>query len=181
MNTVTKKQICLLSLALALPVVFFFAVHKPLCGKCEGIKDETETVKAVIADSQILKANLPKVKNEISKLEMQAADFEMKIPQDRDLGYFLQQITEYMNNYNLSEQYVSPGNEFIVEDLHCIPVVMRCKGRLDEIFSFYKSLRDMGRLIKIDSLVLDNDKGFTGNIRMETNALIYYRKEQGKR
>lgn len=181
MNPINKRQLCLFALALLLPVVFFFAAYRPLKGKCRRIKDENQAVKNVIEQSQALKEKLPMVKREIARLEKEAADFEKKIPQNRDLGYFLQQITEYMNNSNLGEQYVAPGSEVTIDDLHCIPVVMRCTGRLEDIYSFYRSLQDMGRLVKIESLNLENDKDLKGNVRMETQALIYYRIEQGKR
>ena len=75
---------------------------------------------------------------------------------------------------------IEPRKEIKAEKLNCIPVNMRCKGRLTQIFEFYRRLQTMDRLIRIEQVKLFNDSDFGGEVGMEAMAFIYYRAEVGQ-
>jgi hypothetical protein len=110
-----------------------------------------------------------------------AVIYERQVPRERALGVFLQEIAGLMNEHNLREQLVQPGKEIEAGELNCIPVDMQCKGRLEQIFEFYKSLQKLNRLARIEQVKLVNDRDFAGEVSMQTKAIIYYRSvtEQG--
>jgi hypothetical protein len=51
---------------------------------------------------------------------------------------------------------------------------MQCKGRLTQIFEFYKQLQKLDRLVRIEQVKLVNDSSFEGEVSMETKLVIYY-------
>jgi hypothetical protein len=51
---------------------------------------------------------------------------------------------------------------------------MQCKGRLEQIFNFFRSLQKMDRAIRVEKVELINDQEFNGDVTMNTDASVYY-------
>ena len=125
------------------------------------------------------KLSIP-AKEKLQKLQQTVGNYEQNVPEHRELGEFLQKIANLMNEHNLVEQVIEPAREIEADQLNCIPVDMECKGRLTEIFAFYKSLQSMDRLVRIESIKLVNDRDFSGEVSMQTKVVIYYRPQPEK-
>lgn len=124
---------------------------------------------------------IPVLREQLLKLQVELESYESKIPDQRDFGSFFGRITDLMNEYNLKEQNIEPGETITTDGFNCIPVNMQCKGRLTQLFNFYDRLQDLDRLVRIEHVKLFNDSGYSGQVSMETEAIIYYRagREQG--
>ena len=109
------------------------------------------------------------------QLQSAVSKYEQRIPRHGNLGVFLHGIANLMNSQDLTGQQIQPGREIKTEDLNCIPVEMKCKGRLTKIFAFYKSLQDMDRFVRIELIKIVNDRDFSGEVSMEAKAVIYYK------
>jgi Tfp pilus assembly protein PilO len=57
---------------------------------------------------------------------------------------------------------------------------MQGKGRLKQIFEFFGRLQSLDRLVRIEQVKLVNDRDFSGEVSMQTKAVIYYRTEAGQ-
>ena len=123
---------------------------------------------------------LPVLKEQLVKLQEEVGDYEANVPAKRSLGEFLQRIAKLMNKHNLKEQLVQPGKEIESGELRCVPVSMQGKGRLKQIFEFYKSLQGLDRMVRIEQVKLSNDNGFSGEVSMQTRIGIYCRKDAGR-
>jgi len=84
-----------------------------------------------------------------------------------------------MNEHNLMGQVIAPRKEVKAEKLNCIPVNMQCKGKLAQIFEFYRRLQGLDRLVRIEQVKLTNDSDYDGQVSMEARAVIYYRAKVG--
>ena len=123
---------------------------------------------------------LPLLKEQLLKLQRELENYEANIPRQRDLGAFLHRIADLMNEHNLSEQVIEPRKEVEAEELNCIPVNMQCKGKLTQIFEFYRRLQGLDRLVRIEQVKLTNDSDYNGQVSMEAMAVIYYRAKVGQ-
>lgn len=137
---------------------------------------QTLTIAKHAADSK----QLPLLKEQLLELQRELENYEANIPERSDIGVFLQRIAGLMNEHNLRGQVIEPRKEIKNEKLNCIPVSMKCKGRLTQIFEFYRRLQGMDRLIRIEQVKLFNDSDFRGEVDMEAKAVIYYRPEVGQ-
>ena len=120
------------------------------------------------------------LKEQMLKLQRELEKYEANIPGQSDIGVFLHRIADLMNEHNLSEQVIEPHKEVKGEKLNCIPVNMQCKGKLDQIFEFYRRLQGLDRLVRIEQVKLSNDSDFSGEVVMEAKAVIYYRAKVGQ-
>ncbi len=177
----TKQQIIIFIAAGVMLMSFVFFVYRPLEKKMKAIKSETAMTRVVIEEANSRKKQLPVLEKQFQQMQSVTKEYELNMPEKRELGSFLHQIADLMNEHNLKNQFIEPGKEVETEKLNCIPVSMKCKGKLAQIFEFYKSLQNLNRLIRIEHVSLENKSNPGGEIDMETKAVIYYRltKEKG--
>jgi len=175
-----KQQIVILAVAAAMVGGFVLFRYIPLREKMKTIEQTRTAQRLAIAKAQAQSKQLPVLTAQLQKLQNQVANFQANIPEQRDLGAFLQKIADLMNEHNLKEQVMTPGKEIQADNLCCIPIDMQCKGRLDEIFEFYKRLQGLDRLIRIEQVKLENSTDFSGEVSMHTKTVIYYRGQDQK-
>jgi Tfp pilus assembly protein PilO len=171
-----KRQqviICIVAGLLATDFVLFG--YLPLKNRLNAIEQARTAQDSVIAKAATQCGRLPAIREQLQELQKVVADFEANVPVQKSIGVFLQQIADMMSRYHLSEQVVTPSKEIKANGLNCIAVDMRCKGKLAQIFEFYKSLQDMDRLVRIEQVSLTNDTDLSGQVSMQTMAVIYYR------
>lgn len=176
-----RQQIIILILAGMLVADFALFGYLPLRQRMRAVEQKRALQALGIAKASAQNAQLLKLEEELLKLGSTVGNYEGQVPQERALGVFLHRIADLMDENNLGEQLIQPGKEIKTEELNCIPVRMQCKGRLEEIFEFFKSLQTLDRLVRVEQVRLVNDRDFNGMVSMETSAVVYYRSgaEQG--
>jgi len=116
---------------------------------------------------------LPGLERRLRDMRKAVEGFDLRVPADRALGTFLQQIAAIMKDCGLGEQVVLPGKELKTDDLNCVPIHLACKGTLADIFRFFTRLQSLDRLVRIEKVALDNDTGLTGQISVQVEAAIF--------
>jgi Tfp pilus assembly protein PilO len=176
-----RKQIAICVTAAVMIAGFVLFRYLPLQRRIKAIKGKRAAQILAMTKASSESRRLPALKEELLRMQRAAVIYERQVPRERALGVFLQEIAGLMNEHNLREQLVQPGKEIEAGELNCIPVDMQCKGRLEQIFEFYKSLQKLNRLARIEQVKLVNDRDFAGEVSMQTKAIIYYRSvtEQG--
>ena len=169
-----KKQMTIFAIIALMAFTFFMFGYLPLRKKLSNVKQTLSKQKLAVMKAQIEKQHIPQVQILLSDLQGRISDFDSKIPDNRDLGNFLQQATKLMNDYGLKEQQIQPDAEIKAAAVSCIPIDMQCKGTLQQLFGFYDALRNSDRLIRIKKVGLNNDDGYSGNLTMKAKAVIYY-------
>ncbi len=154
--------------------------YLPLCRRIKALRQTKAAQALTIAKGTADGKQLPLLKEQLLELQRELENYEANIPERSDIGVFLQKIAGLMNEHNLRGQVIEPRKEIKAEKLNCIPVNMKCKGRLTQIFKFYRRLQGMDRLIRIEQVKLFNDSDFSGEVGMEAKAVIYYRAQVGQ-
>lgn len=148
--------------------------YLPLNSRLKAIKRARTAQNSVIAQAAMQRERLPVITRQLEGLRGIETDFGASVPAQKSIGEFLQQIADLMTQYNLSQQVVAPSKEIKGDGLNCIPINMQCKGKLAQMFEFYKSLQDLDRLTRVERVRLTNTD-LSGEVSMQTMAVIYYR------
>jgi Tfp pilus assembly protein PilO len=151
--------------------------YLPLRQRMRAIKQKRVLQALAITKASAQSRQLTMLKEQLLKLDRAVGDYEQQVPRQRALGEFLHRIANLMDGHNLREQLIQPGKEIQADELRCIPVSMQCKGGTREIFDFLKLLQSLDRLVRIEQVKLVNDNKFSGEISMETSAVVYCRPE----
>ncbi|HPS54945.1 MAG TPA: type 4a pilus biogenesis protein PilO [Sedimentisphaerales bacterium] len=174
-----RQQLVIITTAILFVCGFVFLRYLPLNKKIVQIRKMHQEQLSFIKKAAEEKAKIAALQEERDSVLYQLKDYDRNIPVGRDLGGFLQEIADMMNAAEVVEQLVEPGQEIKGEKLLCIPVNMQCKGRFEQIFSFYQSLKNIGRQIHIEDVMLTNIGGYDGLVQMQTRAVVYYRGQPG--
>ena len=176
-----NKQVVILVTAALLICGFIFLRLIPLHSQGESLEKKQSEQQALIAQAYTKAMQMSNNVNQLNDLRQQLDDYDLKVPAQADLGQFLGEIASLMDEHQLTEQMIEPQQEIQTEKLNCIPVTMKCKGRLVQIRAFYQSLQKLDRTVRIEKFKLSNDRELTGMVIMETEAVIYHKAgaEQG--
>ena len=180
-----KQQLIICILAVSLTAGFFLLRYLPVSKKRQVLEKERKIQRLILAQAASDDKKFTELNIKLEQLRKNVNNYERDIPADRDLGDFLQKIVDLMNAHNLKGQRIEPDKEKLISqadetELKAIPLDMQCKGSLGQLFEFYKSLQTLDRLIRIEEVSLKNSPTFTGQVNMQTKAIIYYRPKQEK-
>ncbi len=170
-----RKQILIAGGAVVLMVGVLLAVLVPLNKKLKNLQAQHQSL---LQQNQMAAAkaqSYPQLAEKLERMQQEVGDFDAKIPAERAVGAFLQQIADIMKRHNLANQLVQPSAEVQADKLNCIPVSFACTGNLEQIFAFFQDIEKLQRLIHIEQLELDADDKADSAIRLSAKANIYYR------
>ena len=177
MRLFEKQQLVIIGLAMMIVFGFVFFWYVPLARRTQEIKklkqghlEETLKVKGQAQ-------RLPIIISKTDKLKSKVGDFDLKVPMVLEFGSLWDQIAAVMGKCGLKEQLIQPQEEVKGSSICLIPINMQCSGNLHEIFSFFKSLENFERVIRIESISMvgSNKEDSTGDIKLTANANVYYR------
>lgn len=172
-----RQQITICVVAAAIVGGFLLLRYLPLRKRIEIVEQARAEWMLAVTKGQAQSKQLPVLEEQLLKLQRSIGNYQARIPQQRVLGVFLRKIANLMNEHNLKEQVIAPAKETETEELSCIPVSIKCKGKLAQVFEFCKQLQALDRLVRVEQVTLTNDSGFSGELTLETRAVIYYGKE----
>ena len=170
-----RKQIAICVAAGAIVAAFVLFCYRPLRQRIKAVEQTKAAQTLAITKASMERVQMPVIKEQLRTLQRTVGNYKANIPAQNDFGVFLQQIADLMSKHNLKEQVIAPRKEIVVKGLSCIPVDVQCKGKLAQVFEFYKRIRKLDRLIRIERVELANDRDFSGDVSMQTKVVIYYR------
>jgi Tfp pilus assembly protein PilO len=170
-----KQQAWLYTIAVLFCADFVFYGYMPSHKRLQSLREAEFQQKRMIETAAAQSKELPALTIRLNNVEQIVDHYESYVPQEESSGVFLQEIARIMTEHDLADQVVVPGREVESEGIRCIPVRIDCKGNLKDIFSFFRAFQAMDRLVRIQKVTLQNDRDFTGNVNMDTQAVIFYR------
>ena len=169
-----RQQLIIFALAAVVISSFVGFRYYPLARRAKAAERTATEQITMISQTNNSIRKLPELRRQIDELCRATDGYDKKIPQERRFADLWKQIAEVMNRHNLQNQLVQPGAEIKGQKVNCIPISIKCEGTFKQIFELLQSLREIQRLIRIESLNLANDNDFTGSIKMQADAKVYY-------
>lgn len=141
---------------------------------------QKQTIQMAAAQS----AELPGLERRLRAMEKSVEGFDRRVPADRALSTFLQQITGIMKDCHLLDQAILPGDPWKTDDLNCLPIHVACRGTLADVFGFFQKLQGLDGLVRVEKVVLENDSDLGGHVSLQVEAVIFeqsakYRRTNG--
>ena len=170
-----KQQIIVICFTGLLVGGFVLFRYQPLCKEMKTLLGEQGRMYVDIAKASARHGQLPSLEAQLAKLEEGVGDFDEKLPVGMGLGVFLRQIAELVEQCNLKEQLTEPGEQIRAGALMCMPVNIECRGKLTQIFRFFRELQVLGRKVCVEQVRVTHDGEPDGEVIMESRVVVYYR------
>ena len=174
MRNPDRQQMLILAASALLIGGFGVFKYIPVIRQKHALLERMDQQEQVIHQVCAQSALWPELKQKKLQVEKELTPFSQKIPQGRSFAQLWRQIADVMNDCNLKEQLVQPGTELKSDRLCSIPLTIECTGSLAQLFSFFQKLESFDRLIRIEEVRFENDTNFTGVLKMNAKANIYY-------
>jgi Tfp pilus assembly protein PilO len=175
-----RQQVVICAAAAVMICGFVLLRYLPLQRKMNSLRQARAAQMLAVSKTSAESKQMPAIKEQLQQLRTEVENYGRRVPARRGLGEFLQKITNLMNECNLQRHVIQLGGEIKAGELNCIPVNIQCRGRLSQIFEFYRGVQGLDRLVRIEHVKLVNDGDFSGEVNMQTDAVIYYRAEAGQ-
>ena len=167
-----KQQMAILIIAVAMVAAFVMGRYLPLLARKKAALRQLKEQSAVIAKGETDRRILPALTEQLAHDTSAIANYDKQVPAQRQLE-FLKALDAMMNEFKLTETLIQPGQEKQAAGLGVIPLDIRCKGTLDQLFRFYTAFQQMPRAIRIEKINLANDRNYEGMVTMNAKAAIY--------
>ena len=174
MKQLEKKQVQIIVIATVIIGGFGVLRFYPLARRMADIRQSRSAQDVAVARVREYNMAIPLLGKQAGELRVSLDGYSRSIPPNRQFADLWYQIADVMNRHNLQEQIVQPGGETTGPTVGCIPITMQCSGTLEQIFEFLKSLAHFERVIRIEKLQLLNDADFSGRIKLDADARVYY-------
>jgi Tfp pilus assembly protein PilO len=175
-----KQQIVILVVAAAMVAAFVLGRYLPLLAKKKAALRQLKQQSAVIEKGESDRRILPGLTEKLAHDTSAIANYDAQVPPQRQLE-FLKALDAMMTEFKLAETLIQPGQQKEAAGLGVVPLDIRCKGTLDQLFRFYTAFQRMPRAIRIEKINLANDRNYEGMVTMNTKAAIYYGRPDTKR
>lgn len=160
---------------------FVWCGYLPSQKRLKSLRESRAQQQRTIQMADAQGPELPKLRARLRDTQKTVEQYETCVPAESSLGTFLQQIAGTMTKHHLVDQVVVPGKEWESDSFNGIPIHMTCTGALTNIFQFFTDLHALGRLVRVEKVVLKNDSAFTGQVNMDVNAVIFYQSSKQRK
>jgi Tfp pilus assembly protein PilO len=168
-----KTKISILIIGAMLVADFIWFGYLPSQDRLKTLRQARRLQAVKINRAKHERLQLPRLRERLCRSEVEIAQSEARLPQQKGMGQFLEDMSGLMAKHGLAEQVMIPLDEARVGSVSCLPITFRCQGRLAQIFAFYRDLADLGRLVRVQKVSLDNDN-LQGTVSMEAQMVIFY-------
>ena len=151
----TKDSMVALGLLLAGVAAAMMFVYVPQDKDLRDLKKKIVTQKREI-DRQTDRASVvPKLLRETTAMKARYKNFDRRLPQQKELGGFLREISGHISSDRFSDQIIEPGRPAREPLFNTLPIIMKFKGSYLSLGSFLDQINKMERLTRVQRLTIN--------------------------
>ena len=130
-------------------------VYMPQDRELSGLRERLVTEKREIRKKTERAAVVPRLLRETSVMKAQYKDFDRRLPQQKELGGFLQELYGLLSNESFSDQIIEPGRPTREPLFNTLPIIMKFKGSYLSLGAFLDKINKMERLTRVQRLTIN--------------------------
>ena len=156
-----RDNLIVIGLLLAAAGVGTAVFYVPQQRELNGLRTEISRENLKLANAAKQTEAVPKLVGHVEQMKKLYSNFDRRLPQQKELGGFLREISGNLEQGTLANQVIEPGSPTQAELFHTLPIVLRFRGSYLSLARFLERLEDMERLTRVQKLVLRGGSGPT--------------------
>ena len=141
----------LLVVAIAAAMLFVYMPQDKALGE---LQEKIVTRKREIGKQTQRASVVPSLLRETQAMRAQYKDFDRRLPQQKELGGFLREISAHLSNESFSDQVIEPGRPTREPLFNTLPIIMKFKGSYLSLGTFLDQINKMERLTRVQRLTI---------------------------
>ena len=172
-------------------------VYVPQDKELDKLQTQIISRKRDIAKQTERASVVPKLLRETQAMKAQYKNFDRRLPQQKELGGFLREISGHLSREQFSNQVIEPSSPKREPLFNTLPIIMKFKGSYLSLGTFLDQINKMERLTRVQRLTINasmpgegdagggkkDDEHLVNNLDVELQLNIYFitndRNEQG--
>lgn len=174
MSDIMKDSCIVLGVLVGLLVIAVLVVYAPQGQKLDELRASIVTRQLGLSTDATKASIVPQMLQEVEEMKKKYKNFDQRLPQRRELGGFLREISQNMGHSGLADPLIEPGNPSREELFHTLPIIMQFKGSYLSLAEFLKRIDAMERVTRVRRINVAREKKKSGELDIELRMNIYF-------
>lgn len=154
-------------------LVFLLAGLWPYLAELRRTQDQIQQRKLALADAALQSERLRDLTQQAKFLQLQVRDYDRLVPENKDLGTFLGQLSRELDDAGMQNTSVRALVSTTLGKVQQLPIEIRGTGTFEQFQSFLTRLENLPRLSSISRLNAESDAAMTGKVTVDITLSIY--------
>jgi Tfp pilus assembly protein PilO len=127
-----------------------------------------------IAQRRQTQSTLDRVNRDIQEINVQVRDYPRLVPENQDLGSFLETLSKLLNESGMKDVDVRNQKPIALEKSQKLPIPLRASGTFAEFHDFLVKLENLPRMCSVGRITIESaDQEMTGKVNIDLTLYIY--------
>lgn len=166
-----QKVALLAGIAVVLILVYWFAVFTGKREELGASNDQLAQLQVQLAENRTLAADLPRFKEELTRLDNELTEALRQLPNDKELPVLLTDITTLGKNAGLEFKSFIPQPEVKKGFYAEVPINIALNGGFHELAKFFDELSRLDRIVNVQNFSVDNVQIRPNSIELQISGV----------
>jgi len=148
----SKDSRVVLGILVVLVTVATMFVYRSQGKELDSLKSRLKAAKSSLEVQSQKAAIVPNLARQIETMKKLYKDFDRRLPQSKEIGEFLKELSTHLGEERFSDEKFIPGNPQRRELFQTQPITMKFKGSYLSTVDFLKRIDRMERLTRVQKL-----------------------------
>jgi type IV pilus assembly protein PilO len=161
-----RKILVWLVFCLAVGGVYYFAGFRPRLETLRALESDFDRLGKELQENKAIADNLPKVKEEVRRLDERLALALEKLPNSEEIPTLLRTVSDLGRDSGLDFLLFKPAPS-VPKDFYAeVPLELQVLGRYHDIAAFFDKVGRLPRIVTIQDLDLGGAKATPGGLKL---------------
>jgi type IV pilus assembly protein PilO len=170
-----KRFLLFSGLLVLIVAAFAYFIFFPKIQQYQKLSSEYADLDKKLAAAKITARELPKLKEEFSKAEIQLSVVMKALPESKEIPSLLESISLSGQEAGLEFVLFQPGNERNKSFYAEIPVSIQISGKYHNVAVFFDKVARLPRIVNIQDIVMRVDQSKKNNDLVTTCTAVTYK------
>ena len=123
---------------------------------------------------------IAKAERELERIGKETADFNQRVPQDKSLGAFLEELARCADACRLQPDEIQPGEPVQTAEVFSLPIEFSVRGPFPAVYKLMQSIEQMPRLTCVDRFEVLTDGDDPAHVSAQVSLRIFYLVSSGE-
>ncbi len=179
----SRKALLWVGFTVLVGLGYYFLGFQPRLRELRDLEDRYERLGRELRENQAIADNLPRVREEVRRLDEKLAEALQKLPNREEIPDLLRTISDLGKDSGLEFLLFKPGGSQPKDFYAEVPLEMQVLGRYHDVAVFFDKVGRLPRIVTIVSSEFGNPKPEPGGMKLTVScrAVTYKFLEPGEK
>lgn len=165
-----RRILVWVGVCLIVSFIYYFLGFQPRMNDLRRLEDDYDRLGKELRENQAIAANLPRVKEEVRRLDQKLGLALEKLPNKEEIPALLRTVSDLGRDAGLEFLLFKPS-PMVPKDFYAeVPLELQVLGRYHDVASFFDRVGKLPRIVTIQDLELESGKPGARGLRLTASC-----------